>query len=386
MHAERTSHYTSHSEKESDDFANLTETGYDPALDIDRFPGEVNNWLCQGYSRKESIHNASISIGLNMRTYWMEYVQKIPVIPNPIEFRYKDGVRRVVAPSYGNANLEDIVSANERNGAVRASTLKVAEILRDAPIGSVLVWTSPPGDPQRVTRRGSTPEYKDSQTYVYIINQQGELEALTIITNMDSNESQCFLKEMGCTKYFSSELTEKERAEEIVRTVSFNQGTSQKQYTFEDVIGAMERARKSQYAIGSTTFDQIRELVEKRNTLVQADQLTEQCIDGFIKWASEAVIDCSDESMSLLQKTIADTLLLIVGYAKFGKDAVNTGRVSKQQVLEEMRELGGCNGGGGVRKKAPEHWRFGYCKKCGRLVRVGGCSYCIECEAAFTSN
>jgi hypothetical protein len=301
--------------------AELAGTGYDVLGDIERF------------EKDRSVQ----SITENMKAYWAEYLVRFPVLPIPIQFDYVGGRKRVIAPRYGNRLLIDTVSANERNGAVLDSTKRICDFLENqAKPGSMALFTSPVGYSGFMTRDGSPVIYRDSQTYVYMVNQGGQIDAITLVTDMSLDQNERFLEEMGGVYV--------EGAEKVVRSpLFFKEG-----FDFYDVLQKIAEVKGGEFARGDKTFSDMRDLIARRGELLSLDSATNYKIYEFEAWVVQNIHDTDSQSMDLLKRKIAKTVLeishnmMVQGREEYGESR----SIDYNGAFLYMQSLGGCNGGG----------------------------------------
>ena len=298
----------------------LSGTGYDVLGDIERF------------EKDKSVQ----SITENMKAYWAEYLVRYPILPIPIQFDYVDNRKRVVAPRYANRLLVDTVFANERNGAVLESTHKVCDFLENnAEPGSMALFTSPVGHSGFTTRDGTPVIYPDTQTYVYMVDQNGQIDAITLISDMNLSQNERFLEKMG-------EVYVKGAENAVRSALFFKEG-----FDFYDVLKTIQEVMGTESVKGDKTLSEMSNFITRRHELMALDEFTNRLICEFENWVIENIHSVDSQSMDLLKRKIAKTILTI-SHNMMAKERNqgNVSRINYGEALSYMQSLPGCAGGG----------------------------------------
>ncbi|MFI5241338.1 MAG: hypothetical protein ACHQUA_02785, partial [Microgenomates group bacterium] len=115
--------------------------------------------------------------------FYYEYLSGQDIFPIEVEFQQKeDGEKTVYATRYGKS-LENITQENERDGSMARGIKKVVEILKESGPETVVILNSPAGW-SGLSRDNKPVFYPDNQSYVYWINKDGDLDAMTIRTKI----------------------------------------------------------------------------------------------------------------------------------------------------------------------------------------------------------
>jgi hypothetical protein len=343
----------------------LPGTGYDLGLDINRFQKDLQEF---------GVDSAAASITENMRAYWREYLVRLSVLPIPIEVQEEGGKKEVVCPRYGNRCLIDTVSSKERKGAAKLSTQQTVELLENEKVlpGSMVLWTSPPGDAGWRLDNGDPVIYPETQTYIYRINEKGQIDAVTVVTDISVEQNRKLLEYFGWREEFYDYPTDWDLGEKITGTVLYFDSQIDEPRDFGSIIDALEEVKGSPFARGEVTFNEIRQLIDRKDELAKAEERVEKIIQDFKGWVVKNIKDNSAESLNILKLEIGRTILKIASY--------QLQTTNPHEALAYLQSLPGCAGGGLLPRTVvnAEGGPKGCCLLCGRFTNLI-CGYCQEC-------
>lgn len=374
--------FTASGDSSKEDFSGnewwlLPGTGFDVRKQVNKLrkEGDSAKWLKQ---TKEDING-----------FWLEYLARLPALPIDIKFEEVDGARKIVGSRYAGQLWVNTASDQERDGVVRASVEKIEETLLAVAPGSVVVMTSPPG-------WSGYPGilYPDTQTYVFKIDEEGKLDAITIVSDMDLLQNKKLLE---IFEIYTGGSTEKEQIKQIINGIVLLNG-KEKTYVFEDVLSEIENVLGKPQIRDKSTFADARRLIAQRKEtghfIEEGNGFVAQKIKEF-----EARILLSS-SFAEIEFELGKTILEISDYSKTKQTegTRTSGRINYNQVLSDLQKVGGCNGGGkhGELKVVPTP--FGprlvvvteilcctcpnpKCKKQVEALVYGGKIHCPECGA-----
>lgn len=344
-------------------------TGFDIRANSDKWRRNMVDALENDSSQDELIKMSLGQTVEDVRAFWAEYLVHLPVLPIPIQFQEKGSTRQIVAPRYGNQLFVETVSEKERNGVVKEAVGKASQILQEAPAGSVVVTTSPPGWSGRQVADGREIIYLESQTYIYQVGENDRLEAITLVTDMSLEENERLMKSLsGYSPLDPKGASEQERIEDVVAQIAFLEADKESHYTFEDIVWEVQEVMQRTFARGKKTFSDIRQLIERRRKLLECDETTEVIIGRFQEFVRKNIHDLDEGSLRALEEALGKTILTISAAMRRagGSEAISsTPQIPRmfsgnyQEELHFLQSLPGCNGGGQAVISAPLGVRIG---------------------------
>lgn len=152
----------------------LNETGFNMVNQIDQWIKEFNAY------DPESKRILVEKVMSDVTGFYHEYLSKRDIFPFDLEFKMDPNGEKIVYASKYHQPLENITNSNERDGKLLEGIRVAIELMKNAEPNTVVFLTSPSG-----WSGLSTGEHPDSQTYVYWITQNGDLNAMTLRTDID---------------------------------------------------------------------------------------------------------------------------------------------------------------------------------------------------------
>lgn len=319
--------------------------------------------------------------------FYFEYLSQQDIFPIRVEFVETEDGRKTVYASRYNQTLESLALPTERDGALAEGVKKVVEILTSSDPRTVVFLTSPKGE------SGLGYDYPDSQTYVYWINPEGHLEAITVRADidLDSNERLAGI-EAGAN------VSTWERLKRVVSSPRSIRADG-----FEAVLNLMEEA-------SGQRFDKQRNEIRNREKLFTLNEEALAIIENLKKYLEENISHLNEDSIKLfvvcVGRSILDLAKLTLQQEQEGKIVYTTANhyptgmgISYQDyytgyrlIYEQVQAIPGCNGGGDVGTSPMLH-SFGFvqmqleggkekCQKCGTTENVA-CGWCSPCWEKF---
>ncbi len=213
-------------------------TGFNMTNQIDQWIKEFN--IYDPESKKILVEK----IMSDVTGFYHEYLSKRDIFPFDLEFKTNTKDEKIVYASKYHQPLENITDGNERDGKLLEGVKVAIELMKNAEPNTVVFLTSPSG-----WSGLSTGEHPDSQTYVYWITQNGDLNAMTLRTDIDLLSSE---KLVGInTQNESTRLRIKDVVSTPVEIHAVEDG-------FIEVLDAIEEASKQK-------FPKIRSEIENRD-------------------------------------------------------------------------------------------------------------------------
>ncbi len=367
-----------------------------------------------------------------------EYLAQRSILPNPVEIALSKDRRRLVSAISKNP-LTDMITRDERQGAVQDAMDSIEKFLLDAPNESMAIMTSAPGKSGLTDGNGRDIIYSDSQTYMFRKNADGSLESYTMVTSMSLNENRHLLGKLRSVSGQSIVNDKKEfqtdydYASDLVRNVALIDG-NQSQLDFKDIANMVEQTRaeiggtkvsriiKNGEGIQSKYFSEIYSDLGRRDQLMKIDSTLERLIQSFEQFVRDNLNSLYDPSHShLIEKRLAITILEMMQQVQGKTDIASPARKetyyheNAKALVAQLATYGGCNGGGQVgfglnmpqamrpvvvnsvlgprmamislfNKEAKWSYHDGNCITCTseeerqKTKQVGPCSICQDCE------
>ena len=276
---------------------------------------------------QEAIINAAYE---NYLGYNFEFVTRDPVMRNPIK-RIND---RIIAYRYNNMPLEEIPDESERDGVyIETINLLVKELAHANP-GDVFAITSPKGW-AFTDEDGQEYEFPESQTYLYRINKDNELEAITVRTDMSTSEHEDFLRAITKGGFQPNDKhSNKERLKHISGALA-----KRANMDFSDVIAVMREVTNRDVAWTDNgkrrvTFDEIISKVRNLNELYLVDEKVEEILENFKDRMKDIGYIKSEEDVLNLMALMGKTALEI-SHAH----GLKTGRIKIQKTAPMINSV-----------------------------------------------
>lgn len=285
----------------------------------------------------------------DIRGFAVEYLKQELVHPSFYRKEVRDGKTVLVNERYGKG-LVDMVSSQERNGAVREALGEIQD-LGDA------VMTSPKGWTGLQTDRGIPIEYPDSWFFGFL--DQGE-RVVGFGIKTDFSLAEC---RQAIVKLTGQDLPDGASVEDYVKAIATIK-PDQDVNSPQDLVRVLREVRPSPYVYKERTWDEVEERVGRLEELYELEVKAEGFIKDFEGFAAE-----EGHSKLKLQKALAATLLRLselylgkekqtlrskeeyrvlgnVIYPRRFEEQETIGRPRYGQILNEVEKIPGCAGGG----------------------------------------
>jgi hypothetical protein len=287
----------------------------------------------------------------------LEYLSDHVVYPCKYERSASDPTR-LENSLYGNADMVETVSADERNGSVVRGLKEMKAFFLDenTPDGSIAIMTSPAGPSGLKTDDGKDIAYPDS--YFFIMQKQGEtVHNFTLKTDFTIAECREALYQLTGRR-LSPTAPMEEYVEAIAKITPREDGAPMQ---VEDIVTTLESVRP-EYAFKTdekkTSWHEVYVDIAQGEKLYEFNHKTQDIIEEFEQYALEGTHSKED-----LQKAVAVTILRMskyffeeeqdpqpqIGTLSQGQWADIKPRLSTGSfgaALEQAAERPGCAGGG----------------------------------------
>jgi len=267
----------------------------------------------------------------DIELFCYEYPLGMFVFPNRIEVgENKEGGTVFYAPRY-RKNLMDTILPQERDGAVVEGIKRTEELFGVIPNNSCALLVSPLGESGLQDDRGSEIEYLDTQIYTYLKDQEGEVQSVTLRTDLSLGECEELI--LGAPE---KRKTIWERAKIVASTPRASVAGS-----FEEVVELLE-------SLTGRNYQNLYKEIDKWSKSRILDPKIIARMERFETLVLENISDLTPKQTRLLAielgKTILDIYLVIQDES--GDPAGS--KYSYFDALSKLQQLPGCNGGGKV--------------------------------------
>lgn len=279
----------------------------------------------------------------DIKGFILEYLAEGLVFP--IFYKVKRGEGRVTAPLYGDKNIEDTVSEQERDGSVKRSVRKIQQFFLNSntPDGALAIMTSPSGWSGFTDQEGRPIVYPDSQTHIFQKRTE-EIVGFTIRTDFSLEEHRELLKRLQGYDIVLREATVSDYVNHVVGIIPVN--TEMK---IQNIVDTMKGTRidisQSYFAYKDRSWDEVYRDLDRREELWRFDERTKEIVEEFKEYVF---------SHHLTREGVKEALAVTVfRVAKFLRGEKHhqvsksyKGDIPYGHVLREVQSLPGCAGGG----------------------------------------
>lgn len=343
---------------------------------------QIDQWVNEfDYFNPETKSRLVEKIMSDVTGFYHEFLSKRDVFPFDLEFKNNEHGERIVYASKYDQPLENITDSNEREGSLLEGIKTAIELMKKVEPNTVVFLTSPEGWSGLPT--GAHP---DSQTYVYWIDKNGDLKAMTLRTDIDIESSE---KLIGRN---SNNKNEKVRIKDVVKTPVVMKVVGD---GFIEVLNKIEES-------ADRKFDKLRDEIKNRENyknLTSKDDITVKIILDQLRLFIEVnVNEKDDDSIRDLALGIGKSILdmqnavnrrtkkydeqtLIVGY--------DSPEIKYQILAQEVKQILGCSNGiqerrgFGFDSKGPLDFRCHICNGINTRPYEGFSTECKHCNAKF---
>ncbi len=366
----------------------LPHTGFSVELQVHK----LETALKKGLDRKKTISSWEKQTREDIWGFWLEYLKKEHLLP--INMELKGGV--LVARKYGEQACLEITSKEEREGSVKNSLKRMQDFLALAPAGSVAILTSPPGWSNLFDSEGKPIFYPDTQTYVFYLDPQRKLEALTVVSGFSLKDNETFLSRLTDFKPDINQ-TKKERIIKVTSSPILMSPPKGFYFDLEGIIKSLDQ-------INPKAFNLARALssLEKLNTKREIDSEVSDIVNQIGKYLKDNFDPENPRCFKYLRKLVGKVILDITNihlektFPQFySRDLHLNLRGSFRRALAFLQTRRGCNGGGKLNQSsietifgrrrilAEERGPSRFCGTCNKNVNTyiaDGIIYCSICD------
>lgn len=353
----------------------LQGTGFDMVSQIDQWVKEFN--IYDPESKNKLIEKTMSDV----TGFYHEYLSRRDIFPFDLEFTEGTKGEKVVYASKYHQPLENITNSNEREGKLLEGIKIAVELMKNAEPNTVVFLTSPSG-----WSGLSTGAHPDSQTYVYWITQNGDLNAMTLRTDIDLQTSER-LVDINTTNE-----PERTRIKNVVSTAVKMQVVND---GFIEVLDKIEE-------MSGTKFPKLRNEIQNRDIYKsltgQEDKEVKEILDQLQEYMRHEVNGNDDFTTKNLVMAVGRSILDMQHAVnkrvnKFDEQTVVVGFDSpeiKYQVLhQEVKQILGCSNGiqeqrsFGFDSKGSLEFRCHVCNGINTRPHEGYVTECKHCHTKF---
>lgn len=320
-------------------------------------------------------HEAQEVVGISLAqtkemlmSFRSEYLMGLPVLDIPVELGYRDnGEMRMVAAKYGGVLWEDVISEKERGGTVKAAMRQVERFVVDAPEGSAIVVTSPPGPHGMLDSQGwEKAPYDKSQTYLFRVGRGGFLEGVTLVSDMSLEENEQLMRNLDGYSH-SPELTYRERVYSVSARAALLAARPGEEWTFDGLIDRIAHIRGKKHMSGGVTYEQVKKMVTDRGQFETEDQKLLEIIGEFEAWVEHTVSEIDEASLGAMGVELGKTILHMSAHMR----GVEKQHMNYRTESARVAAIAGCNGGGVMENAFGPRSTDGGCAR----IRCRGCGW-----------
>ncbi len=207
----------------------LEKTGFNLPLEMFRLFSNYNQNIRKGKTPSEALMLSVSESEINIRTFIIEYIESKTVLPHVSRLGEVDGAVRMVGQN--GVPVVSGITSEERSGATREASVKAESFLTEdgtkKAANRVSVINSPVGHSGRINQQGKKINYKVNQTIVSYTGEQGELHSITLVSDLNQDQSRRLSISLGVEESLLEGATEAEQVANIVRNPAlFSYGRS----------------------------------------------------------------------------------------------------------------------------------------------------------------
>lgn len=328
----------------------LPGTGFQIKTQIDLFLENYKN----GVPLTESFQQ----IEQDVQAFKIEYLVEQPVFPIVLDKAKQNGKDRIVGKLYGGKSIVDATDVRERDGVVKKSVENIEAFLLKATPGSMAVMTSPSG-----WSGYDGIKYPDVQTYCYQVQKDGSIRGFTLKTDLTLSQNEELMKKLGIDeKVFEDKVEQETGIKRVVESVAFISPEDDK--SIEDIANIIRQIKGSEVAYVDSlkknrTFTEMIDLLRNPDSLWTLDGTVQGLVDKWKEYAGVTIKSLDELKEQDLSISLGLTVMKLMHEIRppVKKNEMKIGRsypVRQEQilfdpraVLDDMRQLAGCAGGGG---------------------------------------
>lgn len=360
----------------------LKKTGFSMSIQIQTWINLYNKAIEENGDLNEVTEQLISKTIQDVMGFYFEYLTGQDIFPIKVELIETISGEKTVYASRYNQTLESLALPTEREGALTEGVKKAVEILVNAEPETIVFLTSPKG------KSGLGHDHSDNQTYVYWINSDGDLDALTIRTDIDLVASEKLVDIKN-----NNVISTWDRIKKIVsspKNINAND--------FEAVLDLIEEASGQTFEKQRREIKNRQELFtlnEKASAIIEdlknyltanISQLDEPTIRIFVLGVGKAVLD-------LAKQTLQPKATVVYSFDNYQPRFMNYQDQYAEygSIYQQVQAIPGCNGGGMMGGGITNSFGFAQmqiedggktCQKCGTSEGVA-CGWCKPCWKIF---
>lgn len=278
----------------------LKGTGFNSALEINRFFTNYNKCLKEGKTAAESLSSSLSELEANICTFTLEFIQARLVIPFLVKL--DPTAKYSILSQYDGQSIVSKTSAEERFGANLHASKVIDNFMKYSPARSLAILNSPAGWTNWFDEDGKPITYTDNQMTIYWKEANGDLHALTVVSDLDYEQSKQYSTEMGVDGQKLNGDSEMEKVANIVRNpilLSFpRNGQSPVDYAIDKLLSIRGRGDiKIQKKDGTFENKKVSELIEgvrRRENMLNFCEEAEQVIGQLKEYIFSQIDNLAD--------------------------------------------------------------------------------------------
>ncbi len=193
----------------------LKGTGFNSSLEINRFFSNYNLRIKEGKTASEALRSSVSELEANIRTFTLEFIQARLVIPFLVKL--DPTAEYSILSQYDNQSVVSKTSPEERFGANLQASIAIDRFMKYSPAGSLAILNSPAGWTNWFDEEGKPITYTDNQMTIYWKEANGDLHALTVVSDLTYDQSRQYSIDMGVDGQSLEGSSDMERVANLVR-------------------------------------------------------------------------------------------------------------------------------------------------------------------------
>ncbi|MBI2017954.1 hypothetical protein HYS92_02800 [Candidatus Daviesbacteria bacterium] len=308
----------------------LEKTDWNSELEITTLFKNYNRYTKEGKAPQEALQFSLEEVEANIRTFTLEFIQARLVIPFLVSL--DSSSEYSILSKYDSRPIVYKTSEQERLGGNKEAMIKVDAFMRDAPVGSVAITNSSPGETGWFDSQGKKIIYDDNQMTFYV-KDENSFYAFTIVSDLNYDQSRSYSIGFGIDEVRLNGSTEMERVSNLVRNPILLSRPQSGQSPVDDAINrilairgtGMIRIKKKD---GIPEYKPVSELVEgikNRENMLNFCEEAEQVISQLRVFVFSQIDQLGDFS---IQETISE----VVDKAILEITRINRPKSSKTEI------------------------------------------------------
>lgn len=314
--------------------SSLEKTDWNSELEMTTLFKNYNNYISEGRSASLALELSFLEVEQDIRTFTLEFIQAKLVIPFLVSL--DASAEHSIVSRYDNRSVVSKTSSEERFGANLDAAKTIDEFMRTAPANSLAILNSPPGWTGWFDSQGKPITYTDNQMTVYWKEEGDVLNALTIVSDLNYEQSKQYSTEFGVDKTKLEGDTDQEKVANLVRNpilLSFpKDGQSPVERAVEKLLAIRGlgdiKVQKKDGTFESKPVTELIEGIARREDMLNFCEEVEQVILQLKEYLFSKLDNLGDFNTQKTISSVVDRAILEITRIN-RKDSSQEGKVTK---------------------------------------------------------